>query len=56
MARLRYPGRKTFPQELRDFLAQVPEHQRRLGSGRLTGPYQQNGRHPVAPATQLPTS
>jgi alkylhydroperoxidase family enzyme len=26
MARLPYPDRKTFPQELQDFLAQVPEH------------------------------
>jgi alkylhydroperoxidase family enzyme len=26
MARLPYPDRKTFPQELQDFLTQVPEH------------------------------
>jgi len=26
MARLPYPDRKTFPKELQDFLAQVPEH------------------------------
>ncbi len=26
MARFPYPDRKTFPQELQDFLAQVPEH------------------------------
>jgi alkylhydroperoxidase family enzyme len=26
MARLPYPDRKTFPQELQDFLAKVPEH------------------------------
>jgi alkylhydroperoxidase family enzyme len=26
VARLPYPDRKTFPQELQDFLAQVPEH------------------------------
>jgi alkylhydroperoxidase family enzyme len=26
MTRLPYPDRKTFPQELQDFLAQVPEH------------------------------
>ena len=26
MARLPYPDRKTFPHELQDFLAQIPEH------------------------------